>query len=40
MKHPAPVKCRAVWDVRFEVLDGVIDELKRQETARGHKKRK
>lgn len=31
---------RHVWDARFEALDGVIDELKRQETARGRKKRK
>ena len=31
---------RQVWDARFEVLDGVIDELKRQEKTRGRKKRK
>jgi len=31
---------RHVWDARFEALDGVIDELKRQEKARGRKKRK
>lgn len=31
---------RRVWDARFEALDGVIDELKRQEKARGRKKRK
>src|SRR5690349_10682763 len=31
---------RQVWDARFEALDGVIDELKRQEKARGRKKRK
>ena len=31
---------RQVWDERFEALDGVIDELKRQEKARGRKKRK
>ena len=31
---------REVWDARFEALDGVIDELKRQEKARGRKKRK
>lgn len=31
---------RQVWDARFEALDGVIDELKRQERARGRKKRK
>ena len=30
---------RAVWDARFEALDGVLDELKRQERARGRKKR-
>jgi len=29
---------RQVWDARFEALDGVIDELKRQEKARGRKK--
>jgi DNA-binding transcriptional ArsR family regulator len=31
---------RQVWDARFEALDGVIAELKRQEKARGRKKRK
>lgn len=31
---------RQVWDARFEALDGVIDELKRQEEAHGRKKRK
>lgn len=31
---------RQLWDERFEALDGVIDELKRQEKARGRKKRK
>ena len=31
---------RQVWDARFEALDGVIDELKRQEKARGRKKRR
>jgi DNA-binding transcriptional ArsR family regulator len=31
---------RQVWDARFEALDGVIDELKRQEKARGRSKRK
>ena len=31
---------RKVWDQRFEALDGVIDELKRQEKTRGRKKRK
>ena len=31
---------REVWDARFQALDGVIDELKRQEKARGRKKRK
>jgi DNA-binding transcriptional ArsR family regulator len=31
---------RAVWDARFEALDGVLDELKRQEKARARKKRK
>lgn len=31
---------RQVWDQRFAALDGVIDELKRQEKARGRKKRK
>ena len=31
---------RQVWDARFAALDGVIDELKRQEKARGRKKRK
>ena len=29
---------RQVWDARFEALDGVIDELKRQEKARGRKR--
>ena len=31
---------RQVWDAGFKALDGVIDELKRQEKARGRKKRK
>jgi len=31
---------RQVWDRRFAALDGVIDELKRQEKGRGRKKRK
>jgi hypothetical protein len=31
---------RQVWDARFEALDDVIDELKRQEKARGRNKRK
>ena len=31
---------RQMWDARFEALDDVIDELKRQEKARGRKKRK
>lgn len=31
---------RQVWDARFDALDDVIDELKRQETARGRKKGK
>jgi DNA-binding transcriptional ArsR family regulator len=31
---------RRVWDARFEALDDVIDELKRQEKARGRKKGK
>lgn len=31
---------RQVWDARFEALDGVIHELKRQEKARGRSKRK
>jgi DNA-binding transcriptional ArsR family regulator len=31
---------RRVWDARFAALDGVIDELKRQEKARGRKKRR
>lgn len=31
---------RQVWDARFAALDDVIDELKRQEKARGRKKRK
>jgi len=30
---------RQVWDARFEALEGVIDELKRQEKARGRRKR-
>ena len=30
---------RQMWDARFQALDGVIDELKRQEKARGRKKR-
>jgi DNA-binding transcriptional ArsR family regulator len=31
---------RQVWDARFEALDGVLDELERQEKARGRRKRK
>ena len=31
---------RQVWDARFAALDGVIDELKRQEKARGRRKSK
>lgn len=31
---------RQVWDARFDALDGVLDELKRQEKARGRKQRK
>lgn len=31
---------RQVWDARFEALDDVIDELKRQEKTRGRKKRR
>lgn len=31
---------RQVWDARFEALDGLIDELKRQEKTRGRKKGK
>jgi DNA-binding transcriptional ArsR family regulator len=31
---------RQIWDARFEALDEVIDELKRQEKARARKKRK
>ncbi len=31
---------RRGWDARFEALDGVIEQLKRQEKARGRKKRK
>ena len=31
---------RQLWDARFAALDAVIDELKRQEKARGRKKRK
>ena len=31
---------RQRWDARFEALDGVLDELKRQEKARGRKKGK
>ncbi len=31
---------RQVWDARFAALDGVLDELKRQEKARGRSKRK
>lgn len=31
---------RQVWDQRFAALDGVIDELKRQEKGRGRKKGK
>jgi DNA-binding transcriptional ArsR family regulator len=29
----------AVWDARFEALDGVLDELKRQEKTRARKDR-
>ncbi|MDQ6645772.1 MAG: helix-turn-helix domain-containing protein [Pseudomonadota bacterium] len=29
-----------LWSERFDALDGVIDELKRQEKASGHKNRK
>ena len=31
---------RQVWDARFAALDDVLDELKRQEKARGRKQRK
>jgi DNA-binding transcriptional ArsR family regulator len=31
---------RRVWDARFATLDDVLDELKRQEKARGRRKRK
>jgi DNA-binding transcriptional ArsR family regulator len=31
---------RRLWDARFAALDGVIDELKREEKARGGNKRK
>ncbi|MGQ0586212.1 MAG: ArsR/SmtB family transcription factor [Gammaproteobacteria bacterium] len=31
---------RQMWDARFEALDSVIDELKRQEKARARKKGK
>jgi len=31
---------RQVWDARFEALNGVINELKRQEKTCGRKKRK
>ena len=31
---------RRVWDARFKALDGVIDELKRKEKARGRSKSK
>jgi DNA-binding transcriptional ArsR family regulator len=31
---------RQLWDARFAALDGVIDELKRQEQTRGRKYRK
>jgi DNA-binding transcriptional ArsR family regulator len=31
---------RQVWDQRFTALDGVIDELQRQEKGRGRKRRK
>jgi DNA-binding transcriptional ArsR family regulator len=31
---------RRVWDARFEALDGVIDELKREEKTRGRRNRK
>jgi DNA-binding transcriptional ArsR family regulator len=29
---------RQLWETRFKALDGVLDELKRQEKARGRKK--
>lgn len=31
---------RRIWDARFDALDGVLDELERQEKARGRKQRK
>ncbi|HST44707.1 MAG TPA: metalloregulator ArsR/SmtB family transcription factor [Luteimonas sp.] len=31
---------RRVWDARFDALDDVIDELKREEKARGRRKRR
>ena len=31
---------RQLWEARFDALDDVIDELKRQEKARGSKQRK
>lgn len=31
---------RQVWDARFDALDDVIDTLKREEKARGRRKRK
>lgn len=31
---------RQVWDARFDALDDVISELKRQEKARGRKRRR
>lgn len=31
---------RQVWDARFDALDVVIDELKREEEARGRRKRR
>jgi DNA-binding transcriptional ArsR family regulator len=31
---------RQMWDARFDALDAVLDELKRQEKTRGRKQRK
>jgi DNA-binding transcriptional ArsR family regulator len=31
---------RQAWDARFDALDGVLDELKRKEKARGRKQRR
>jgi hypothetical protein len=31
---------RQVWDARFAALDDVLEDLKRQEQARGRKQRK